>query len=316
MGLSSLFSKNKQAEPSDQSAYQSRAAEDSSAVRASRKRKTPDNQTNDPILPEKKRARRRLVGAVALVLAVVIILPMILDPEPKPLTNDIKIDIPSRDQASAAAASSSAASVTSPTTAAVASASASSVNTVGSNGLDNQEEIVDPASTTVAAAIAAATPALPSTNVATAAAAGAGVVSDKAPAKPKPVEKPKAKEKVAPVKPERKSNAEAEDAARAAAILNGRPYEAPADSEASGRPVEKKAGKFIIQVAALASQDKVDELQGKLSGAGIRSYTQKVKTSSGERIRIRVGPFASKEEAEKNRAKLSQLGLSGTLVPN
>jgi DedD protein len=50
----------------------------------------------DPTLPEKQRARRRLVGAVALVLAAVIVLPMVLDSRPKPVTDDISIDIPNR----------------------------------------------------------------------------------------------------------------------------------------------------------------------------------------------------------------------------
>jgi len=42
----------------------------------------------------KKRARRRLVGAIALVLAVVVFLPMILDNEPKPVSENISINIP------------------------------------------------------------------------------------------------------------------------------------------------------------------------------------------------------------------------------
>jgi DedD protein len=45
----------------------------------------------------KKRARRRLVGAAALALAAVIVLPMVMDHEPKPLTQDIQIRIPSQD---------------------------------------------------------------------------------------------------------------------------------------------------------------------------------------------------------------------------
>ncbi|QSN63410.1 SPOR domain-containing protein [Caballeronia sp. M1242] len=50
----------------------------------------------DPTLPEKQRARRRLVGAIALVLAAVIVLPMVLDSRPKPVADDISIDIPNR----------------------------------------------------------------------------------------------------------------------------------------------------------------------------------------------------------------------------
>ena len=71
----------------------------------------------------------------------------------------------------------------------------------------------------------------------------------------------------------------------------------------------------MVQVAALAAQDKVDELQDKLKSAGIASFTQKISTDSGSRTRIRVGPFSSKEEADRVRAKLSRIGLTGTLVP-
>jgi DedD protein len=71
----------------------------------------------------------------------------------------------------------------------------------------------------------------------------------------------------------------------------------------------------VVQVAALATQDKVDELQAKLRDAGINSYTQKVSSAGGQRIRVRVGPFGSRDEAEKTRAKLQKLGLGGSLVP-
>lgn len=335
MGLFSFFRKNKQQPSSEQSAYHSRAEDDTSAIRASRKRKTTNNQTNDPadpVLPEKKRARRRLVGAVALVLAVVIVLPMVLDPEPKPLADDISIQIPSRDKPAA----SMDASATGSASSSISSTSSDTTGTI--SGLDKQEEIIDPASTPVIPPPSASSqpqaldksamtsaapvmPSLPSTDNADVSPAGP-VASEVKPeakivVKPKTETKPKVE-----VKEERKSrpepklesktedrpaiNESQDDSARAAAILNG----------GSAAPsAEKKPGKFVIQVAALASQEKVDELQGKLNDAGIRSYTQKIKTSAGERIRIRVGPFANKEEAEKARAKLAPLGLSGSLVP-
>jgi DedD protein len=62
----------------------------------SRERTDADAMMLDPTLPEKQRARRRLVGASALVLAAVIVLPMVLDSRPKPVTDDISIDIPNR----------------------------------------------------------------------------------------------------------------------------------------------------------------------------------------------------------------------------
>ena len=43
----------------------------------------------------KRRARRRLVGAIALVLFLVIVPPMIMDLEPKPVTTDLNVEIPS-----------------------------------------------------------------------------------------------------------------------------------------------------------------------------------------------------------------------------
>jgi DedD protein len=51
----------------------------------------------DADLQLKKRARRRLVGAVALALLAVIILPMVMDREPRPLSQDIQVRIPSQD---------------------------------------------------------------------------------------------------------------------------------------------------------------------------------------------------------------------------
>ena len=100
---------------------------------------------------------------------------------------------------------------------------------------------------------------------------------------------------------------------RARALLEGLPGQ-KAD-KAKTASDGKNDAKFVIQIAALASQDKVNGLQNKLKGAGIKSYTSKVATQSGERIRVRVGPFSSKEEAEKVRAKLVKIGLGGTLVP-
>ena len=81
------------------------------------------------------------------------------------------------------------------------------------------------------------------------------------------------------------------------------------------RVTNQLQSRFVIQVAALATQDKVNDLQGKLKEAGIKSYTQKIATASGDRIRIRVGPFVNKDEADKVRVKLGKLGLNGTLVP-
>jgi DedD protein len=283
MGLFSFFHKNKQESASGDSDFHSRAEEESNVVRGRGKRKQAKqgNQPVDPVLPEKKRARRRLIGAVALVLAAIIGLPMILDSEPKPLADDIAIQIPSRDKPFQ---SDNRRRVPPPAAKSALSASL---------GLDKNEELIEP-STLSAAPVKTTVNPQPASN---------------SNSKPESQTEPKQRQ---PSTPEAKAVTQPQaaekpdDVARARAILDGKP-----DAKASN----SKPGKFVIQVAALASQEKVRELQGKLKSAGVKSYTQTVATQSGERIRIRVGPFSSKEEADRIRTKIGKLGLNGTLVP-
>lgn len=56
-------------------------------------------QQTDEELNIKRKARRRLIGAIALTLAVVVILPMVLDSEPKPTGEEIDLRIPDPDKA-------------------------------------------------------------------------------------------------------------------------------------------------------------------------------------------------------------------------
>ena len=46
----------------------------------------------------RRKARRRLVGAIVLALAAAIILPMLLEKEPRPLGDDVSVQIPPIDQ--------------------------------------------------------------------------------------------------------------------------------------------------------------------------------------------------------------------------
>ena len=52
---------------------------------------------NDETLELRRRARRRLVGAVALVLALVIVPPWVMDLEPKPVATNLTVEIPRQD---------------------------------------------------------------------------------------------------------------------------------------------------------------------------------------------------------------------------
>jgi DedD protein len=52
---------------------------------------------NAEALDLRRRARRRLTGAIALVLALVIVPPWVMDLEPRPVTSDLTVQIPSQE---------------------------------------------------------------------------------------------------------------------------------------------------------------------------------------------------------------------------
>jgi DedD protein len=66
---------------------------------------------------------------------------------------------------------------------------------------------------------------------------------------------------------------------------------------------------WVVTLDAFSNATNVKQLRTKLSAAGVKSYTEPVKTSKGELTRVRAGPFASREAAEKARAKLDAMGL-------
>jgi DedD protein len=290
MGLFSLFRKNKQESASGDSEFYTRAEEESNQVRGRGRRRqgAQANEAVDPVLPEKKRARRRLIGAIALVLAAIIGLPMILDSEPKPLANDITIQIPSKDKLPPAGSS-----LQEIPSAVGSTVSASAGPEAGPDKRSNVTELL-------AAPVVPAKP-----NASLQSAVNAGAIPDSA-HEPKQAPKPESGKLVQSQPAEKTVNA---------ARVHASEAKPDAKADKVKAVAQQKSGKYVIQVAALASQAKVNQLQGKLKSAGIKSYTQKVATRTGERIRIRVGPFASKDEADRVRAKIDKLGLNGKLVP-
>lgn len=94
-----------------------------------------------------------------------------------------------------------------------------------------------------------------------------------------------------------------------AAILEGR-----ADAADSASAAPASSGKMMIQLAALSDAAKVDALRGKLASVGVSAHFSKVQTSKGEATRVRVGPFASRAEADAALRKLSRAGVSGIIV--
>jgi DedD protein len=104
MGLFSIFSSRKNAE-GERSRRAAGSAADVArdAVRESRassnargrvsRRDDNDDDGLDPELPQKQRARRRLIGAVVLVGAAVIVLPLVFDAKPRPVTDAVAVQI-------------------------------------------------------------------------------------------------------------------------------------------------------------------------------------------------------------------------------
>jgi DedD protein len=79
------------------------------------------------------------------------------------------------------------------------------------------------------------------------------------------------------------------------------------DTAASRRAQRDRS--FVVQVAALNDAGKAKEMQEKMSAGGMKAYTEVVPTAKGSVTRVRAGPFATREEAEKMRDKLKDMGL-------
>lgn len=246
------------------------ADDDQVPVRPRRSARVPEDEPMDPMLPEKKRARRRLIGATALVLAAVIGLPMIFDSEPRPISQDINIQIPPRDKAPAMNAS----PMPLPPTQATQPEAP-------------PPEAQKPEAPKAAADAAPSVPSVPS-------------ASDAKPEPRQPSSAALAGEKAATVAVGEK---------RVDSLVD-KPSAAPADAAKSA---DKNKGRFIVQVAAVSNKAKVDELLQKLKRGGIEGYWQKITTKEGDRFRVRVGPFSSRDEAEKMSKRIDKLGLHGTI---
>ncbi len=97
----------------------------------------------------------------------------------------------------------------------------------------------------------------------------------------------------------------AEDSARAKALLEDKPV---ADANA---PTELR---LVVQVGAFADAAKAREVRLKLEKAGLKTYTQVADSKEGKRTRVRVGPFASKAEADQAALKIKALDLPATIL--
>jgi len=195
----------------------------------------------------KRRGRRRLVGAIALVLAAVIVLPMVFDSEPKGSAPPVSVRIPGEDDTGF-----------------------TPKVTPKSPPLPEQKAVEKAAEKTIAKSVEKPAEAVP----------------EKTP--PPPAEKPAPKIEVTVTKGSDKPSAA--ERKRAEAALAG----------ATG------GEQFVVPAGAYADPTGVVE---KLKEAKVPHYTESIAIKGGTVTRVRAGPFASREAAEKALEQLKGLGL-------
>jgi DedD protein len=231
---------------------------------------------HDEVALARTRARRRLLGAAVLVMAGVIGFPLVFETQPRPVPVDIPIEIPRKDGSP---------SLTMPP-ARTPAAKASGVIVASP-----RDDAASPADA-------------PREPVASASAAVARQPASAAQAKKPDAEPPRAPAPTA-----------ANDAARAKALLEARPEPKPAPAKAApAAEPAREGGRFVVQAGAFADAAAAREMRARLEKLGLKSYTQVVETSAGNRTRVRAGPFATREEAEKALAKAKAAGVGAVVL--
>jgi DedD protein len=98
------------------------------------------------------------------------------------------------------------------------------------------------------------------------------------------------------------------DAQRARALLEGKPV-------ATLPPTaETKLPRFVVQAGAYTDAAALREARQKVERLGLKTYTQVVDTEAGARTRVRVGPFDSRDDAEKAATLIKSAGLAANIL--
>lgn len=238
--------------------------------------------TPDAVAQARARALRRLVGASLLLAVGVIGFPLLFETQPRPIRLDVPIELVRKDAAAPSTppvpaakpmALPSAEPVPEPV-AEVPSATKPTAPMLTERAGDHGREVV-------VAAPAAASP-MPTPPAAVAAAS------------------------VAPVKPAA-APAPNTEAVRARALLEGQAATPVATTAAV--PATDAASRIVVQVGAYADADKLREVRSRVEKLGLKTYTQVVDNDGQRKTRVRVGPFATRPEADQIAAKLRDAGL-------
>ncbi|MCE2679556.1 MAG: SPOR domain-containing protein [Burkholderiales bacterium] len=278
---------------------------------ATSKKSAPRNESSrpEPVDEQKLKARRRLIGSVALLLIAIIVLPIVLEDEPKPVPEDIQLRIPSKD--AAIDLNKASAPVLPPTESASAQPAVKS-------------EAAAPKPTPPVAKPEApvAKPDVP--------------VLKTEPAKPEAVRKPEPVQKPEPVKVVPKEVIKEvpkdshKDAVKEPVKETHKPASklpvVPADDPIAGfanKPASPAVAKsdvpvarsnHWVQIGAFSNESKAREIASQIRGKGFPAVTEVIRNPSGELYRVRVGPLETKESANKAKDNLSKSGFEGALI--
>jgi DedD protein len=258
----------------------------------------------DAVQESRTRARRRLIGASVLLGLGIVGFPLLFETQPRPVPVDIPIEIPSKETAAPLPlppkrASAPVARAMPPVITERPEDAGREVSPAASApGVAEAPKADKPTATEAPKPMASASAAKPKP-AASAAAAKADAERAKAllesrataQAEPKPDPKTEPKPKPEPkAEPKPKPEAEAD------------------------KPAQDDAGRFVVQVGAFADAAGARQARQKVEALGLKTYTQEVDVNGAKRIRVRVGPFASREAAAKVVGKVKAAGLPGALL--
>jgi DedD protein len=247
---------------------------------------------SDAIEPQldvlRRRARRRLVGAVVLALAAAVLVPMLLESDPKPLGEDVSVKIPPVDdgrfvsklgeKSRAAESASPAAAKPVPTLKSPDTATAAAAKQSSTAPPEAKKPPTDAASTVASNPPAKdAAPAAPTKD------ASSGDAPNPSPAVAAPSPKP-------------------------ASEAN------PPPSTEATKGAKPPSAAFSVQLAAFADDKGANALANRLKKAGHPAYTEPYASSQGTLWRVRVGPYATRDAAEAARTKLKADGQNGIIA--
>ena len=230
----------------------------------------------------RQRARRRLIGALALVLLAVILVPMAFDSAPEPESMPVPVVVSGLPVPGAA--TSPVMPADAPNTGTVSQEQAAASGAMPETALN--EAVSVPAPTPVP--VAPVPPPPPVTPP---------VVAPKPPAPPPP--------KPVPNPPKQRTD----DGSVALALLEGR---AP---PAKPAPAVSERGNFILQIAAYGSEKDAQSRRDSLVSSGVtNAYIEQTTAGGKPTYRLRVGPFPSRDAAQAAQARLRALGFDNGFI--